>query len=104
MPRLTFVNRDGSRTTLDAPAGKSVMEVAVAQGVEIEAACEGCLACATCHLYVEEGWFAKLPPPAEDERDMLDLAFAPTPLSRLSCQIRVTADMDGIIFILPEEG
>jgi len=103
MPRLTFVNRDGSRTVVEAAAGKSVMEIAVAHGVELEAACEGCLACATCHVHVAEDWFNRLPPPSEEERDMLDLAFAPTPLSRLSCQIQVTEDMDGILFTLAEE-
>ncbi len=103
MPRITFIDRDGSRRDVEAETGGSVMEVAVANGVDIEAACEGCLACATCHMYVDRDWFGKIPAPGDDEKDMLDLAFAPTPLSRLTCQIRVAEDMDGAVFTVPPE-
>lgn len=104
MPKITFVHRDGSETVVDAKNGLSVMETAVDNDVEIEAACEGSLACATCHLVVEDpAWFDKLDPPSEDEEDMLDLAFGLTKTSRLSCQIRVTDDLDGIRFRVPDE-
>lgn len=104
MPKITFVHRDGSETKVDAKPGLSVMETAVENDVEIEAACEGSLACATCHLVVDgQDWFDKLDAPSEDEEDMLDLAFGLTKTSRLSCQIRVSDALDGIRFRVPEE-
>lgn len=103
MPKITFIARDGSRTEVDAEVGRSVMEVAIDNDVDIEAACEGSLACATCHLVVDPDWYAKLEEPSEDETDMLDLAFGLTPTSRLSCQLHVTEDMDGISFTVPED-
>ncbi len=104
MARITFINRDGSETVVDAKDGLSVMENAVDHGIDIEAACEGSLACATCHLVVEDqDWYDKLDPPSEDEEDMLDLAFGLTKTSRLSCQIRVSDKIDGIRFRVPED-
>ncbi|RED53642.1 2Fe-2S iron-sulfur cluster-binding protein [Aestuariispira insulae] len=103
MPKINFVNRDGSRTEVEAEVGKSVMEVAMDNEIDIESACEGSLACATCHLVVDPDWFGKIEPAGEDETDMLDLAFGLTPTSRLSCQISVTDDMDGITFSVPED-
>ncbi|MDF1750410.1 MAG: ferredoxin family 2Fe-2S iron-sulfur cluster binding protein [Alphaproteobacteria bacterium] len=104
MPKITFIHRDGSETTVDAKTGLSVMETAVENDVEIEAACEGSLACATCHMVVEDqDWYDRLDPPSEDEEDMLDLAFGLTKTSRLTCQIRVTDAMDGIRLRVPEE-
>lgn len=104
MPKITFIHRDGSETVVEAENGLSVMETAVANDVDIEAACEGSLACATCHLVVEDqDWYDKLDPPSEDEEDMLDLAFGLTRTSRLSCQIRVTDAIDGIRFRVPED-
>lgn len=105
MAKITFVHRDGSETEVDAQDGLSVMEVAVDNDVEIEAACEGSLACATCHMIVEdESWYEKLDGPSEDEEDMLDLAFGLTKTSRLTCQIRVNDEIDGIRFRVPDEG
>ena len=104
MPKITFIHRDGSETIVDAKAGLSVMETAVENDVEIEAACEGSLACAACHMVVEDqDWYEKLDPPSEDEEDMLDLAFGLTKTSRLTCQIRVTDALDGIRLRVPEE-
>jgi 2Fe-2S ferredoxin len=104
MPKITFIHRDGSETIVDAKAGLSVMETAVENDVEIEAACEGSLACATCHMVVEDqDWYEKLDPPSEDEEDMLDLAFGLTKTSRLTCQIRVTDALDGLRLRVPEE-
>jgi 2Fe-2S ferredoxin len=104
MPKITFIHRDGSESVVDAQTGLSVMEVAVENDVDIEAACEGSLACATCHLVVEDqDWYEKLGAPSEDEEDMLDLAFGLTRTSRLSCQIRVTDALDGVRFRVPED-
>lgn len=104
MAKITFINRDGSRKEVDAQDGLSVMEVAVENDIPIEAACEGSLACATCHLVVaDQDWYDRLDPPSEDEEDMLDLAFGLTRTSRLSCQIRVSDAIDGITFKVPED-
>lgn len=102
MPKITFIKADGSQIEVDGAEGLSVMEVAVANGVDIEAACEGSLACATCHLICDEAWFSKLSPKSEDEEDMLDLAFDVTRTSRLSCQIIIVPELDGIIFSVPD--
>ena len=104
MPKITFINRDGSETVVDAKPGLSVMENAVDNGIDIEAACEGSLACATCHLVVvDQEWYDKLGAPSDDEEDMLDLAFGLTKTSRLSCQIRVTEELDGVRFRVPDD-
>ena len=103
MPRITFVDRDGNENVVDAKTGLSLMEVAIDNDVDIEAACEGSLACATCHLVLDADWYEKLGAPDEDEEDMLDLAFGLTKTSRLSCQIRVTDELDGLRVSLPED-
>jgi 2Fe-2S ferredoxin len=103
MPKLTFIEKDGNRKEVDAPVGLSVMEVAHRFDVDIEGACEGSLACATCHVIVDETWFDKLGEPSEDEEDMLDLAFGLKPTSRLGCQIVVTEELDGLVVALPKE-
>ncbi|WP_425403485.1 2Fe-2S iron-sulfur cluster-binding protein [Hwanghaeella sp.] len=103
MAKITFVNRDGSEKVVEARDGLSVMEVAIDNDVDIEAACEGSLACATCHMVVDPDWYEKLDPPSEEEEDMLDLAFGLTRTSRLTCQIRVSAAIDGLRVRLPEE-
>ncbi|MEM7070664.1 MAG: 2Fe-2S iron-sulfur cluster-binding protein [Pseudomonadota bacterium] len=103
MTKITFINRDGSKIEAEGKNGLYVMEVAVENGVDIEAVCEGSLACATCHLVVVKEWFGKLKPVSEDEEDMLDLAFGLTETSRLSCQLMVDDTMDGIIFYLPDD-
>ena len=101
MPKMTFIERDGTRREVDAPAGLSVLEIAHKHGVDIEGACEGSLACSTCHVVVDAGWFKKLETPTEDEEDMLDLAFGLTQTSRLGCQIVMTEDLDGLVVKLP---
>lgn len=103
MPKLTFIEKDGNHKEVDAPVGLSVMEVAHRFDVDIEGACEGSLACATCHVIVDEAWFDKLGTPSEDEEDMLDLAFGLKPTSRLGCQIVMTEDLDGLVVALPKE-
>ncbi len=101
MPKMTFVERDGTRREVSAPLGLSVLEVAHKHGVDIEGACEGSLACSTCHVIVDPAWFAKLPTPTEDEEDMLDLAFGLEKTSRLGCQLVVTEALDGLVVRLP---
>ena len=101
MPQMTFIERDGNRRTVDAPLGLSVLEVAHKHGVDIEGACEGSLACSTCHVIVDPAWFPRLAKPTEDEEDMLDLAFGLEQTSRLGCQIVVTQALDGLVVKLP---
>ncbi len=101
MPTMTFIERDGTRREVDAPAGLSVLEIAHRHGVDIEGACEGSLACSTCHVIVDPAWFAKLARPTEDEEDMLDLAFGLEKTSRLGCQIVITEALDGLVVRLP---
>jgi len=101
MPKMTFIERDGTHRQVDAPVGYSVLEIAHKHGVDIEGACEGSLACSTCHVVVEGGWFKKLTAPTEDEEDMLDLAFGLTQTSRLGCQIVMTDALDGLVVKLP---
>jgi 2Fe-2S ferredoxin len=101
MPKMTFIERDGTRREVDAPLGLSVLEIAHQHGVDIEGACEGSLACSTCHVIVDPAWSRKLAEPTEDEEDMLDLAFGLTETSRLGCQIVMTAALDGLVVKLP---
>jgi 2Fe-2S ferredoxin len=101
MPKITFIDRDGEAQTYDAPEGLSVLEVAHRNGIDIEGACEGSLACSTCHVVVEPEWFDKLSEASEDEEDMLDLAFGLTKTSRLGCQIILNDDLDGLTVRLP---
>jgi 2Fe-2S ferredoxin len=101
MPKIVFVERDGTRREVDAPLGLSVLEVAHKHGVDIEGACEGSLACSTCHVIVDPSWFPRLASPTEDEEDMLDLAFGLERTSRLGCQIVITKALDGLVVRLP---
>lgn len=101
MPKMTFIERDGTRRELDAPLGLSVLEIAHKHGVEIEGACEGSLACSTCHVIVDPSWYAKLAKATEDEEDMQDLAFGLAETSRLGCQIVMTPALDGLVVKLP---
>jgi len=98
---MTFIERDGSRKTVDAPIGLSVLEIAHQNDVDIEGACEGSLACSTCHVIVEPDWIELLKDATEDEEDMLDLAFGLTKTSRLGCQIVMTEELDGLTVRLP---
>jgi len=99
---MTFIVRGDVRKEVDAPVGFSVLDIAHRHGVDIEGACEGQMACSTCHVIVEPEWFSKLPMPVEEEQDMLDLAFGLTRTSRLGCQIVMTEALDGLVVRLPE--
>jgi 2Fe-2S ferredoxin len=101
MPKMTFIERDGTRKEVDAPLGLSVLEIAHRHGVDLEGACEGSLACSTCHVIVDPEWFDLLKEPTEDEEDMLDLAFGLSQTSRLGCQIIMTEELDGLTVSLP---
>jgi ferredoxin, 2Fe-2S len=101
MPKMVFVERDGTRREVEAPLGLSVLEIAHRQGIDIEGACEGSLACSTCHVIVEPEWYDLLEAASEDEEDMLDLAFNLTKTSRLGCQIVITDELDGLTVQLP---
>lgn len=101
MPKLIFVLQDGTRTEIDAPCGVSVMEIAHENNIDIEGACEGALACSTCHVVVEPNDYERLQDATEDEEDMLDLAFGLTHTSRLSCQIVMSEELDGLTVTLP---
>lgn len=102
MPKMTFIQRDGTRKEVDAPVGLSVLEIAHRNDVDIEGACEGSLACSTCHVIVEPEWYEILKSASEDEEDMLDLAFDLTKTSRLGCQIVITEELDGLVVRLPK--
>ena len=101
MPRMIFVERDGTRREVDAPLGRSVLEIARRHDIDIEGACDGSLACSTCHVVVDPDWYDLLQEASEDEEDMLDLAFNLTGTSRLGCQIVITEELDGLTVELP---
>lgn len=102
MPRITFIKPDGSRRQVDAQQGLSLLEVARQNDIEIEGACEGSMACSTCHVVVDPEDFERLEPASEDEEDMLDLAFGVTRTSRLGCQVIVDDSLDGLTVSLPK--
>lgn len=101
MPTVNFVMPDGSVRVLSATAGLTLLGVARVHDVPIEGACGGSMACATCHVVVDEAWFDRLPVPSAEEEDMLDLAPDVRATSRLGCQIRVTAALDGLTVQVP---
>ena len=101
MPKIIFIERDGARREVDAPVGMSVLEIARRHDIDIEGACEGSLACSTCHVIVDPQWYELLTEASEDEEDMLDLAFGLTATSRLGCQIIMTEELDGLTVRLP---
>ena len=103
MPKVTFIQPDGSAETVEIALGWSVMEGAVRNLVPgIDADCGGACACATCHVYVDPAWVTALPPKSDMEEAMLDFAQTLKPNSRLSCQLRVTSEMDGLVVRVPE--
>ena len=101
MPKITFITPDEKRIDIDAPEGLSILEIAHQNDIDLEGACEGSLACSTCHVIVDPEWFDKLEEASEDEEDMLDLAFGLTRTSRLGCQIIMGPELDGIVVRLP---
>ena len=101
IPVITFINPDGNALSANAPIGSTVLEIAQENGVNLEGACEGSMACATCHVIVDQSFFDLLPPPREDEEDILDLASELTTTSRLGCQIVITEHLDGLVLHVP---
>lgn len=93
----------GQTVKLDVPVGTTILEAAHNNEVDLEGACEGSLACSTCHVVIDDAYFNKLSEPSEDEEDMLDLAFGLTKTSRLGCQIVLTKELDGITVEIPDE-
>ena len=104
MPKITYIEHSGKKHTIDVANGLSIMEGAVQNNIPgIDADCGGAMACATCHVYVKEEWFNNLPQKEQGEEDMLDMAFEPKKNSRLSCQILVSKELDGIVVDLPKK-
>jgi|SRR5690625_358115 len=105
MPKITYIEHDGTEHIVDVPVGLSVMEGAVTNNIPgIDADCGGACACSTCHVYVEPEWLDKLPPKEDMETDMLDFAYEPDEeRSRLTCQIKVTPELDGLVVRMPEK-
>ena len=101
MPKLTFAYADGKELTVEVANGISVLEAAHKNSIPLEGACEGSLACSTCHVVIAPEWFPKLKAATEDEEDMLDLAFGLTHTSRLGCQILMSDALDGLRVTLP---
>ena len=104
MPRIIYNTHDNNTHTVDVQNGLTVMEGAVQNDIPgIDADCGGGMACATCHVYVDEGWMQKLPQKDDGEEDMLDMAFEPKKNSRLSCQIIVSDELDGLVVNIPSK-
>jgi 2Fe-2S ferredoxin len=104
MPKITYIDHDGTARTVEAELGATVMETAIRNSIPgIVAECGGACSCATCHVHVDEAWKEKVGPPSAMEEDMLDFAFDVRPTSRLSCQIKVTAELDGLVVHTPAQ-
>ena len=104
MPKITYKDKKGNSKTIEVENGLSVMEGAIQNDIPgIDADCGGAMACATCHVYVEEKWLDKLPTAEDAEVDMIDMAHEPKKNSRLSCQLIVTDELDGFIVTTPEK-
>ena len=104
MSKVTYIESNGKEHTIEIANGLSVMEGAVQNDIPgIDADCGGGMACATCHVYVKDDWYDKIPKKTDGEEDMLDMAFEPNQFSRLSCQITVTDELDGLVVKLPSK-
>ena len=104
MPKITYIEEGGTSHTIEVANGLTVMEGAVQNNISgIDADCGGGCACATCHVYVDEKWFSKLSNREDAEKDMLDVAFEPNSFSRLSCQIIVSDELDGLVVKMPSK-
>lgn len=101
MPKIIFVDRDGSEKIVEARNGQTILELAHQEDLPLEGACEGSLACSTCHVIVDPKFYSELDPASEEEEDMLDLAFGLTQTSRLGCQIKMTDKLDGLKVTIP---
>ncbi|MDA9231091.1 ferredoxin family 2Fe-2S iron-sulfur cluster binding protein [Rickettsiales bacterium] len=100
--KIIFIEKD-ERKEFEVPVGTTVLEAAHNNNIDLEGACEGSLACSTCHVVLDQDHFNKLDEPSEDEEDMLDLAFGLTPTSRLGCQIVMSKELDGLTLIVPDQ-
>ena len=103
MIKITFIGAGGETQIVEAEVGQDLLSVAQAAGQPLEGTCEGQMACSTCHVIIDKEWFDRLPRAVEDEEDMLDLASGARRTSRLSCQIMLTAELDGIVVNIPAE-
>ena len=104
MAKITYIENNDKTHTIEVANGLSIMEGAVQNNIPgIDADCGGSMACATCHVYVKEEWFDKVPKKEDGEEDMLDMAYEPNKFSRLSCQMIVTDELDGLIVTMPEK-
>ncbi len=101
MPKITFIENEGKSRTFEVPTGISVLEAAHQNDISLEGACEGSLACSTCHVIVAQEFYDKLAKAKDEEEDMLDLAFGLTHTSRLGCQIIMSDELDGLVVSLP---
>ena len=102
MPKITYKDEKGNSKTIEVEKGLTVMEGAIQNDIPgIDADCGGSMACATCHVYVEEKWLDKIPKPEEGEIDMIDMAYEPKKNSRLSCQLIISEDLDGLVVTTP---
>lgn len=100
--KIVFICK-GEKKEFQVPVGTTVLEAAHNNNIDLEGACEGSLACSTCHVVVDKNYYGMLESPSEEEEDMLDLAFGLTPTSRLGCQITMTKELDGLTLIVPDE-
>ena len=104
MPKITYIEYNGKSHQIDVANGLTVMEGAIQNNIPgIDADCGGSMACATCHVYVKEDWFNRLPKKENGEEDMIDMAYEPNKFSRLSCQITVSDEIDGLVVQLPKK-
>ena len=104
MPKITYIESNGNKKTIEVSNGLTVMEGAVQNNIPgIDADCGGGMACATCHVYVNDEWFNKIPKAEDGEQDMIDMAYEPKKNSRLSCQLIVTDELEGLIVTTPEK-
>ena len=104
MPKITYIEHNGKSHEIEVANGLSVMEGAVQNNIPgIDADCGGSMACATCHVYVKEEWFDRLSKKEDGEEDMIDMAYEPKKFSRLSCQLTVSEELDGLIVNMPEK-
>lgn len=100
---MTFIEANGTRREVESPANRTLLSIAHANKIPVEGACEGSMACSTCHVIVDPHWYPKLKNASEEENDMLDLAYGITKTSRLGCQILLTDELDGLVVTLPSE-
>ncbi len=102
MTKVTFIEKNGVKKEISTDSKTTLLHLAQANDIEMEGACEGSMACSTCHVIVADEWYAKLPPPTEAESDMLDLTYGVSRTSRLACQIVLTEGLDGLTVRLPQ--